>query len=158
MMEPSEKSLNSPTSAVATKRAAVLGRFSAHSAMRSDHLDTVSLGQIPIQAVTVIGSVTDHPRWKGIEEAVSEEAFDEPAFVRRFAFHTDGERKTVIIGENEDFRPLAAFGRPDCETPFFAPAKVASMNASSRSSLPRACNSSASICKTRSSLPARTQC
>ena len=85
-----------------------MGRFSAHSATRSDHLDTVSLGQIPIQAVTVIGSVTDHPRRKGIEEAVSEEAFDEPAFVRRSAFDTDGERKTVIIGENEDFRPLAA--------------------------------------------------
>jgi hypothetical protein len=119
MMEPSEKSLNSPTSAVATKRAAVLGRFSARSAMRSDHLDAVSLGQIPIRMVTVIGSVTDYPRRKGIEEAVSEEAFDELAFVWGSAFDTDGERKTVTIGENEDFRPLAAFGRRDCGDPLF---------------------------------------
>ena len=87
-----------------------------------------------------------------------EDAFDQLAFVRRSAFDTDGERKTMLIGQSEDFRPLAAFGRPDRETPFFAPAKVASMNASSRSSSPRACNSSASTCKTRSSLPARTQC
>jgi len=72
MMEPSEKSFNSPTSAVATKRAAVLGGFSPHPAMRSDHLNAVSLGRIPIQAVTVIGSVTDHPCRKGIEEAVSD--------------------------------------------------------------------------------------
>ena len=72
MMQPSERSLNSPTSAVATKRAAVLGGFSPHPAMRSDHLNAVSLGQIPIQAVIVIGSVTDHPCRKGIEEAVSD--------------------------------------------------------------------------------------
>ena len=64
----------------------------------------------------------------------------------------------MIIGESKDFRPLAAFGRPDREAPFFAPLKEASMNSSSRSSFPRACNSSASTRKTRSSLPARTHC
>src|SRR5256712_10862688 len=41
--------------------------------------------------------------------------FDELAFVRRSAFDTNGERKTVIIGESDDFRPFAAFGGPDCE-------------------------------------------
>jgi hypothetical protein len=89
---------------------------------------------------------------------VPEDALDELAFVRRSAFDTNSQRKTVIIGESEDFGPLAAFGRPDREAPFFAPVKEASMNASSRSSFPRACNSSASTRKTRSSLPARTHC
>src|SRR5207249_3034301 len=48
MMEPSEKSFHTPTSAVATKRTAVLGRCPAHSAMRSDHLNAVALEYDPI--------------------------------------------------------------------------------------------------------------
>ena len=39
-----------------------------------------------------------------------EEAFDKLAFVRRSAFDTNGERKTVSIGESDDFRPFATFG------------------------------------------------
>jgi hypothetical protein len=77
--------------------------------MRSDHLDATALGQISIQAVTVIGFVADQSRREGVEEAVSEDAFDELAFVRRSAFDTNSDRKTVIISETDDFRPLAAF-------------------------------------------------
>ena len=158
MMEPSEKSFHSPTSPVAAQRTTILRRRPALSAMGCDHLDAVTLGQVPIQTVTVVGFVADQSRREGVEEAVSEDAFDELAFVRRSAFDTNGERKTVIIGESDDFRPLAAFGWPDREAPFFAPVKEASMKASSRSSFPRACNSSASARKMPSSLPPRTHC
>jgi hypothetical protein len=64
----------------------------------------------------------------------------------------------VSIGESDDFRPLAAFGRPHREAPFFAPVKEASMKASSSCSFPRACNSSAKVRKMRSNLPSRTHC
>src|SRR2546430_4253677 len=158
MMQPGEKSFDSPTSAVATQRATILRRPSALSAMRCDHFDAIALGQLSIQAVTVVGFVADQSCREGGEEAVSEDAFDELAFVRRSAFDTNGERKTVIIGESDDFRPFAAFGGPDCEAPFFAPVKEASMKASSSCNLPRACNSSARTRKMRSSLPSRTQC
>ena len=137
MMEPGKQSFDSPTSAVAAQRA----------------LDAIALGQISIQAVTVIGFVANQSRREGVEEAVSEDAFDELAFVRRSAFDTNGERKTVIIGESDDLRPFAAFGGPDREAPFFAPVKEASMNASSSRSFPRACNSSARTRKMRSSCP-----
>jgi hypothetical protein len=56
---------------------------------------------------------------KGIEEAVPESAFDELTFVPRSAFNTNGERNTVIIGERDDFRPIAAIGQPDREAPLF---------------------------------------
>jgi hypothetical protein len=121
--------------------------------MWCDHLDAVALGQVTIQTVTVIGSVADQSCQEGIEEAVSEDAFNEPAFVRRSAFDTNGERKTVIIGERDDFCSLAALGGPDREAPFFAPVKEASMKASSSCNFPRACNSSASPRKMSSSLP-----
>ena len=89
--------------------------------MRGDHLDAIALGQISIQAVTVRGFVADQWCREGVEEAVSQDAFDELAFVRRSAFDTNGDRKTVILGESDDFRPLAAFGGPDREAPFLPP-------------------------------------
>ena len=158
VMEPSKKSFHSPASAVAPQRTPVLGWGATLSAMRRDHLNAVALRQIAVQSVAVISFVADQSRWKRVQEAVSENAFDKLAFVRRSAFDTNGERKTVIIGESDDFRAFAALGGPDREAPFFAPVKEASMNASSKSSLPRAWSSSASTRKMRSSLPARTHC
>jgi hypothetical protein len=120
-MQPGKKSFHSPTPAVAPQRATVLCGFPALSAMGCDHLDAIALGQIAVQAVAVVSFVADQPRREGVEEAVPEDAFDELALMRRSTFDTNGERKTVIIGENDDFRPLTALGGPDREAPFFAP-------------------------------------
>jgi len=158
VMQPGKESFHSPTSAVAPQRATVLRGFPALSAMGCDHLDAVALGQIAVQAVAVVSFVADQPCREGVEEAVPENAFDELTLMRRSAFDTNGERKTVIIGDNDDFRPLAAFGGPDRAAPFFAPVKEASMKASSSFSFPRACNSSASTRKMPSNLPSRTHC
>jgi len=115
MMEPSEKSLHSPTPTIAAQRATILRWQPALSAMRCDQLDAVALGQLSIQAVTVIGFVADQSCREGVEEAVPEDSFDELAFMRRSAFDTNGER---IIGKSDDFRSFAAFGGPDREAPF----------------------------------------
>ena len=53
--------------------------------MRCDHHNAVTLGQVAVQTVTIIGSVADQPLEETIEEAVSEDAFDELALVRRSA-------------------------------------------------------------------------
>jgi hypothetical protein len=82
MMEPGKKSFDSPASAVAPQRATILCWRPALSTMRGDHLDTIALSQISIQAVTVIGFVADQSWREGFEEAVSEDAFNELAFVR----------------------------------------------------------------------------
>ena len=58
-----------------------------------DHLDAIALGQISIQAVTIVGLVADQSWGKGIEEAVREEAFDELALMRRSAFDTNGDEE-----------------------------------------------------------------
>jgi hypothetical protein len=54
MMEPSEESFHSPTSAIAAQLTTILRRRPAFSAMGCDHLDAVTLGQVPIQTVTVV--------------------------------------------------------------------------------------------------------
>jgi hypothetical protein len=81
------------------------------------------------------------------------DAFDESAFVWRSAFATNGEKKTVLLGESDDFHALAAFGGPDREALFFAPVKEASMKVP-----PRPCNSSPKVRKMRSNSPSRTHC
>jgi len=101
--------------------------------MRCDHLDAIAIGQISVQAVAVISLVADQSCGEGVEEALSQNSFDELAFVRRSTLDTNGERKTVIIGDSDDFRPFPAPGGPDCKTPFFAPEKEASIKASSSS-------------------------
>ena len=55
---------------------------------------------------------------------MAEKPFNKLALVRRSAFDTNGERKTVIIGESDDFRALAALG-PTAKTPFIAAVKGA---------------------------------
>jgi hypothetical protein len=87
-------------------------------------LDAIVLGQISIQAVTIAGFVADQSWGKGIEEAVPEEAFDELALMRRSAFDTNGERKTVIIGESDDFRSFATLGGPDRKRPLFCLSRI----------------------------------
>ena len=127
MMKPGEEAFYSPTPAVAAQRTTILRRRPALSAMGCDHLDAVALGQVPIQTVAVVGFVADQSRREGVEEAVPEDPLDELTFVRRSTFDTNGERKTVSIGESDDLRSLAALGGPDREAPFFAPVKEASM-------------------------------
>ena len=127
MMEPSEKSFHSPTPTIAAQRATILRWQPALSPMRCDQLDAVAPGQLSIQAVTVIGFVADQSCREGVEEAVPEDPVDELPFMRRSAFDTNGERKTVIIGKSDDLRSFAAFGGPDREAPFFARVKEASI-------------------------------
>src|SRR5256712_11345658 len=103
MMQPGEKSFDSPTSAVATQRATILRRPSALSAMRCDHFDAIALGQLSIQAVTVVGFVADQSCREGGEEAVSEDAFDELAFVRR------RDRKSTRLNSSHDQISYAVF-------------------------------------------------
>jgi hypothetical protein len=129
VMEPSEKSYHSPTSAVAAQRATILSRRSGALRDGVRSLDALTLGQVRIQTVTVVGFVADQSRREGVEEAVSEEAVDELAFVRRSAFDTNGERKAVIPGESDDFRSLATFGGPDRSTTIYETSSILRLRA-----------------------------
>ncbi len=119
-VQPSEESLHAPTSAVATERATILRDPLAILFVRSNQLDIVGFKEIVIQSVTVVGGVADQSFRELVEEALPEDFFDQLAFVRRSALDTNGERKTVIIGDCHDLRPFAALGRANGE-PLFSP-------------------------------------
>ena len=57
--------------------------------------------------------VADQSRREGVVETVPRTPSTSWLFMRRSAFDTNGEKKTVIIGESDDFCPIAALGGPD---------------------------------------------
>jgi hypothetical protein len=120
-----------------------LVRLHVARSVRRNHLDTV-LAHLLIQRIRVVGFVTDQSFRQLMEEASGQNSFHKPALGRRSAFDRYGERKTITRGDSDDLGALAALGRTDGEAPFLALAKVASTNASSRCSLPRACRCLAS--------------
>jgi hypothetical protein len=69
---------------------------------------------------------------------------DKLYFVARSAFHMSDERKARILCDGHDLGAFAALCFADSKTPFFAGAKLSSMNASRISIWPRSYRSFAS--------------
>ena len=151
------KSLSTPTTPVAAQFASIL-RLASLAPVRRNQLDVVIFREFLVERVRVVGFVPDEPRRQLVEEASGKNLLHKLALGRRSAIDSNGERKTVTSGDSEDLRALAATGGADGEAPFFALAKVASTNASSRFNRPRWCKCRASTASACSSWPLRTHC
>jgi hypothetical protein len=159
VMQPRKQAFDFPSTAITPQDTAILGRSSgAHGPVWRDHLDAVVLHQPFIEAVAVVGAVADQPFGEVGEESSFEGSFDEFGFMRRSAGQVHGERKTMAVADRHDFAALTASSRADGGAPFFAELKLASTNASLRSSLPRSRKSSASFWSNCNSTPERCQC
>lgn len=157
-MHPCEEPFHLPSPAISAELSSVLSLLPATSPVGGDHLDSVLVGKLLVERVRVVGFVADKPGRELIEEAAGKNIFHKLALGWRSAFDRYGERKTVISGDSDDLRTLAAAGGADGEAPFLALAKVASTNASSRFSLPCSCSRAASNRSASSSFPLRTHC
>jgi hypothetical protein len=157
-MHPGKEPFDLPSSSISAQRAPVLGLALSLAPVGSDHLDAVLGGELLVERVRVVGFVADEPGREFIEKASGKNFFNKLAFGRRSALDRYGERKTVISGDSDDLRALAATGGADSEAPFLALAKVASTNASSRFSRPRSCRYRASSFSISSSFPLRIHC
>jgi len=159
VVEPSEETLDFPAAAVAAQFAAVLSVLpTAIVLVGRDQPDTMFLPKAVIERITVVGAVADHSFWFGSRETLLDGGFDEFRFMRRSAGDAAGDRKTMAVCDRHDFTAFSSASRADSSAPFFAELKLASMNVSDRSSLPRARRSSASACKTRVNVPSRCHC
>jgi hypothetical protein len=158
-MKPGEEAVDFPAAAVAPQFAAVLRRLSrAVAVVRRDQMNAVVFSQAPVERIAVVGAVTDHSFGFGFCEALLDGRFDELGFMRRSAGEAAGDRKTMAVCDRHDFAAFSAASRADSSAPFFAELKLASMNVSDKSSLPRARKSSASACNKWVNVPSRCHC
>jgi hypothetical protein len=120
VMQPGKESFHSPTPTVTPQLTAILRGFPALPAMGSNHLNAIALGQVAVQTVTVVRFVADYPRRSVRTKLCPRTPSMSWLSCGGSAFDTTGERKTVIIGENDDFRPLPRLVGPTA-TPLFCP-------------------------------------
>lgn len=156
-LQPGEQPFHDPAALISAQWSAVL-RLPPVLSIGRYHLDAVLLFQVPVQRIGIVRLVADQPRRQFVEEARGERFIDELALVRRGRIDRDSHRNAVFCGDRHDLRPLAPFGLSHCEAPFFADAKLTSIKASSRSSLPSSRSFSASTRNAFSNCPPRTNC
>jgi len=159
VVQPGKEAFDFPAAAVTAQFATVLGTLpAAIELVRGDQPDAVLFLKALVEWVAVVGAVANQTLWFGSREALLDGGFDEPGFMRRSAGDAAGDRKTMAVCDRHDFTAFSAASRADSSAPFFAELKLASMNVSERSSLPRARRSSASACKSRVKVPSRCHC
>ena len=159
VVEPGEEPLDSPAAAVTAQFAAILSVLAAAGVLVGrDESNAVFLPQALVERIAVVGFIADQSLRCFAQEAALERGFDERGFIRRSADHVHGDRKTMAVCDRHDFTAFSAASRADSRAPFFAELKLASMNDSLRSSLPRSRKSSASFFRSRSSNPERCHC
>src|SRR5450755_1326097 len=117
VVHPGEEPFHLPTSLVAPQLASVL-RLSTPAAIRRDQLDAVFLFKFFIEPIRVVRFVPNESGGQLVEEASSQDFFDQLAFVRRSTLHRYGERKTVTSGDSVDLRPLPRRVGPTPKPPF----------------------------------------
>jgi hypothetical protein len=159
ILQPGEEALDLPASLVATKATAILASAPSSAVsldVRRDETNT-SFEQYRVEWIAVVRLVADERMRQFFYESFFDDFFDELRFVGRSASNADGDRKTRAVCNCHDLGPFAALRFPDAGPPFFAPAKVASMNVSERSSFPRMCRCSARARRIALSVPRRCQ-
>jgi len=159
VLQPREKSLDSPAALVSAQGSAVLRSAStAVVSMRRHQFDAALVEQPLVQRVAVIRFIADESFGKVGRPRPIKSLLDKGYLVWRSAGHVDGDRKTRAVRNCHDLAAFAPFGLPDAIAPFFAPANVPSMKASDRSILPRCSRSSANLTRIFSKTPARVHC
>lgn len=154
ILKPGKKPLNLPSATVWPQLSAILGfgLFPTRSMWRN-HFYATFLHQFLIKWITVISLVTD----KFVRSIRSKIAincfFNKFHFMRGGAFHTSGDRKTRSVCDCHDLGAFATLCLADSKPPFFAGAKLPSMNASVISIFPRSYKSLASSYKISWNVP-----
>ena len=159
VLKPSEKALDFPSATIAPQRPAVLSALLSTSfTVRCDHLNTTLFKKPPIKFIAVVSLVSNKTLRGVADKAAVYGLLDQDYFVRRSAFHVNGDRNTSSVCDGHDLGAFATLCLADSKTPFFAGTKVPSMNASRISMPPRSYRSWANSWTMRWKTPNRTHC
>jgi hypothetical protein len=122
---------------IATKLPTILRPPLPVRAIRRDHFDAALFPETLIEAIAVVGLVSDQSIGGHGEEPGVESCIDECDLSWRSTRNPCGDRKTRAVCNRHDLGPLPTLGLSDGRAPFLAPAKVPSMKASVMSIPPR---------------------
>ena len=159
VLKPGKQPLNFPSAPITSKLSAILSRgLFAPSTMRSNHLNTSLFKKLPIKTIAIIGFIANKFVRSIVRKTAINCCLNKLYFMGRSAFHMSGDRKTTSVCDGQDLGAFAALCLADSKTPFFAGAKLPSMNASRISIWPRSYRSSTSSWAMRWKIPSRTHC
>ena len=159
VLEPSKQALHLPSAPIAPQLPAILGfRFFPSFPVRCNHFNTAFIKQLLIKFVAIIGLVANQLIRGILGKAAVYSIFDKLYLVGRSAFNVSGDRKTSSVCDCHDLGAFATLCLADSKTPFFAGAKLPSMNASVISIFPRSFRSSTSSWAMRRKTPCLTHC
>lgn len=121
VLQPGEEAFDLPAAAVAAELSAILCLAPAVAVGR-DQFDVTLRRQTGVQAIRIVGLVTNQSDRRFAEELGVEGLLDKRDFAGACTCDSNGERKTTAVCDCHDLGPLAFAGGADAEAPFFAPA------------------------------------
>ena len=157
--EPGDGPFNDPALAVDAQPPAIfVGPVNSIVAVRTDERDAPS-GQLLTQRIAVVAAVADQAVRFAVpgRYARGERLLDERDLGRRGRGEAYSQRKTLTLHQYHALCTFPPLGGTDVRAPFFAEAKVPSMNAVSHASRPRASSSVRNARQMRSHVPSSSQ-
>jgi len=144
-LKPGKQPLHLPPFSITPQAPAVLcsGLFPI-ALMRSNQINAAFFGQLLIELVAVIRSITDYFFGNMFKKTSIQRLVHQCYLMRLSTGCVNGDRKTKSVCEAHNFGSFALFGFAHTIAPFFAGAKVPSMKPSLRSIPPRSFRSWAS--------------
>jgi len=159
VLKPGKQALHLPSAPIASQFPAVLSfLFFPSFAMWCNHFNTTFVKQLLVKFIAVVGFVANQLIRGILSKAAVYRGLDKLYLVRRSAFNVSGDRKTSSVCDCHDLGAFATLCLADSKTPFFAGAKLPSINASLISILPRLFRSSTSSWAMRRKTPCLTHC
>jgi hypothetical protein len=159
VLKPGKQAFYLPSAPIASELSAVLGfRFFPAFSMRGNHLNATFFKQLIIKFIAIVGFISDQFVRRVFGKAAVYGILDKLYLMGRSAFHVNGDRKTRSVCDCHDLGAFATLCLANSKTPFFAGAKLPSMNASRISILPRSFRSSTNSWAIRRNTPCRTHC
>ncbi len=163
--QPGECSLDFPPFSISPQRPSILSRRTAASpTMWTDQFYS-SLRELPAQRIAIIRPIGDQPLRLLLGSSSSSAWYgdrvqcflDERDFPGGRRVQVVSQRKTLAVDHHHPLRSLAALGLADAGPPFFAGAKLPSMNTSLQSNWPRSSNSDKNARQTFNQTPRSSQ-
>jgi len=159
VLKPGKQAFNFPSTPITSQLSTILGRrLFAPATMWRNHFNATFLEKLLIKAIAIIGFIANKLVRSIPSKTAVYSCLDKLYFMGRSAFNVSGDRKTSSVCDCHDLGAFAALCLADSKTPFFAGAKLPSMNASRISILPRSFRSSTSSLAIRLKTPCRTHC